>query len=85
MERTELARERTFLALIRTGLAFLSLGIGFLRYFGLSWWSLFDGLLICGSVVMVTWGAVGYFRVARLIRELQARLRADPGFMDLLG
>ncbi len=60
--RTALAQGRTYLALIRTGLAFLTLSIGFFRIFGLSWWSIFDGVLAVLSLVMTGTGLVGYKR-----------------------
>jgi uncharacterized membrane protein YidH (DUF202 family) len=72
--RTELAWGRTYLALIRTGLAFLVLGISLFRYFGLSWWSLFDGLLALGSAVIVIWGGRGYQQATVRIRKLTEAL-----------
>jgi uncharacterized membrane protein YidH (DUF202 family) len=68
--RTELARGRTYLALIRTGLAFLSLSIAFFRIFGLTWWSVFDGLLGLVSLVMTVAGLTGYWRAMGVVRKL---------------
>jgi uncharacterized membrane protein YidH (DUF202 family) len=73
--RTELARGRTYLALIRTGLAFLSLSIAFFRIFGLTWWSIFDGLLGLASLVMTVAGMTGYWRAMRLVQKLH---RSEP-------
>ncbi len=75
--RTALARGRTHLALIRTGLAFLSLSIAFFRMFGISWWSVFDGLLGAGSLVMTFFGLIGYFRSFRVVKSLENMLPAD--------
>jgi uncharacterized membrane protein YidH (DUF202 family) len=69
--RTSLARGRTDLALIRTGLAFFSIAIAFFRMFGLSWWSLFDGVLALGSVAMTIAGIEGYRRSLKFTKELQ--------------
>ena len=77
--RTELAWGRTYLAVIRTGLAFLVLGISLFRYFGLSWWSLFDGVLAVGSGVIVVWGGRGYYRSAMRMRRLDENLRVPVG------
>lgn len=60
--RTSLAKGRTHLALIRTGLAFFSIAIAFFRTFGLSWWSVFDGMLALGSLAMTIAGIIGYRR-----------------------
>jgi uncharacterized membrane protein YidH (DUF202 family) len=68
--RTELAKGRTALAIIRTGLAFLVLGISLFRYFGLSWWTIFDGALAVVSLFMVTFGAKGYFASIRAMNKL---------------
>jgi uncharacterized membrane protein YidH (DUF202 family) len=69
--RTELARGRTYLALIRTGLAFLSISIAFFRIFGLTWWSIFDGLLGLASMAMTVAGMTGYWRAMRLVQKLR--------------
>jgi uncharacterized membrane protein YidH (DUF202 family) len=77
--RTELARGRTHLALIRTGLAFLSLSIAFFRIFGLTWWSIFDGLLGLASLVMTVAGMTGYWRAMRLVQKLRRSGPAENG------
>jgi uncharacterized membrane protein YidH (DUF202 family) len=77
--RTELARGRTYLALIRTGLAFLTLSIAFFRIFGLSWWSIFDGLLGLGSLVITAAGLLGYFRAMRVVENLHRKVPAEAG------
>jgi uncharacterized membrane protein YidH (DUF202 family) len=81
--RTELARGRTYLALIRTGLAFLSLSIAFFRIFGLSWWSIFDGLLGLASLIMTVSGITGYWRAMRLVKKLQLSGPAVEEALDL--
>jgi uncharacterized membrane protein YidH (DUF202 family) len=75
--RTSLARGRTHLALIRTGLAFLSLSIAFFRMFGISWWSIFDGALGVGSLVMTFFGLIGYFHSYRVVKSLEGLLPTD--------
>ena len=75
--RTALARGRTYLALIRTGLAFLTLSIAFFRMFGLSWWSIFDGALGIGSLVMTMFGLIGYMKSARAVKSLENLLPSD--------
>ena len=77
--RTELARGRTNLALIRTGLAFLSISIAFFRIFGLTWWSLFDGVLGVVSLVMTTAGLAGYWQAMQLVKKLRRQTPAQPG------
>jgi len=72
--RTALAQGRTYLALIRTGLAFLSLSIAFFRIFGISWWSIFDGILALLSLIMTGVGIVGYRRATREVSTLQLRI-----------
>jgi len=77
--RTALARGRTYLALIRTGLAFLTLSIGLFRFFGVSWWSLFDGALAVGSLAMTTAGLSGYWHSTRVLKALENRLAIEDG------
>lgn len=77
--RTELARGRTYLALIRTGLAFLSLSIAFFRIFGLTWWSVFDGLLGAASLIMTAAGLTGYRRAMQMVKRLGQSLPAEEG------
>jgi len=52
------------------------LGISLFRYFGLSWWSLFDGVLAVGSALIVVWGGRGYLRATARIRDLTRGLDA---------
>lgn len=75
--RTELARGRTYLALTRTGLAFLTLGVGLMRFFGLSWWSLFDVALIIASVGATGVGLRGYLTANRSTRQLDRMLASE--------
>jgi uncharacterized membrane protein YidH (DUF202 family) len=77
--RTELAHARTHLSLIRTGLAFLSLSIAFFRIFGLTWWSVFDGLLGLASLIMTLAGLTGYRRAMLLVKGLHHRVPAEEG------
>ena len=69
--RTSMAQGRTHLALIRTGLAFFSIAIAFFRTFGLSWWSVFDGVLAMGSLAMTGAGIIGYRRATRDVKNMQ--------------
>jgi uncharacterized membrane protein YidH (DUF202 family) len=75
--RTSLAQGRTHLALIRTGLAFFSIAIAFFRMFGLSWWSVFDGVLALGSLVITGAGIVGYKRATGVVKNLQQTFEAQ--------
>ena len=75
--RTALARGRTYLALVRTGLAFLALGVAFSRIFGVSWWSVIDGILGAGGLAMTVIGLVGYRQSNRVLRILEGRLPAE--------
>jgi uncharacterized membrane protein YidH (DUF202 family) len=75
--RTALAQGRTYLALIRTGLAFFTLSIAFFRMFGLSWWSIFDGLLALMSLGMTGIGLVGYKRANHRVNTLQLNVPAE--------
>jgi len=83
LQRSELARERTYLAFVRTGLALLTFGIVMFRYFGVSWWSLFDLGLVVASLVFVTGGIRGYVRSHRRVRTLDTLLATDAGLRDL--
>jgi len=69
--RTFLAQGRTHLALIRTGLAFFSIAIAFFRWFGLSPWSIFDGALAVGSLIMTGVGIIGYKQTTQAVKNLQ--------------
>jgi uncharacterized membrane protein YidH (DUF202 family) len=75
--RTELANGRTYLALVRTGLTFLTLSIALFRMFGLSWWSVFDGVLALGSLAMTAVGLTGYWHSLRVVRALEGRVPAE--------
>jgi uncharacterized membrane protein YidH (DUF202 family) len=75
--RTAQAQGRTYLALIRTGLAFLTLSIAFFRMFGLSWWTVFDGLLALTSLAMTGIGLVGYRRANHRVDTLQTIIPAE--------
>ena len=75
--RTELANGRTYLALVRTGLTFLTLSIALFRMFGLSWWSVFDGVLAIGSLTMTVVGLTGYWQSHRAVRALESRVPAE--------
>jgi uncharacterized membrane protein YidH (DUF202 family) len=75
--RTELANGRTYLALVRTGLTFLTLSIALFRMFGLSWWSVFDGVLALGSLAMTVVGLTGYWHSFRAVRALEGKVPAE--------
>ena len=75
--RTVLAHGRTYLALVRTGLTFLTLSIALFRMFGLSWWSVFDGILAIGSLAMTVIGLTGYWQSYRAVRTLEGRVPAE--------
>jgi uncharacterized membrane protein YidH (DUF202 family) len=75
--RTVLAHGRTYLALVRTGLTFLTLSIALFRMFGLSWWSVFDGVLALVSLAMTAVGLAGYWHSVRAVRALEGRVPAE--------
>jgi uncharacterized membrane protein YidH (DUF202 family) len=75
--RTALAHGRTYLALVRTGLTFLTLSIGLFRMFGLSWWSIFDGILALGSLAMTVVGLTGYWQSYQAVKALEGRVPAE--------
>jgi len=62
---------------IRTGLAFLALGRSLFRYFGFSWWSVFDGFLVLASLVMIAIGGRGYVLAARRLRRHKQEVGVD--------
>jgi uncharacterized membrane protein YidH (DUF202 family) len=68
--RTVYARARTGLSFIRTGVSFLTLGIGLTRYFGLSFLTAFDIVLILGSLGMIADGALWYLPARREQAEI---------------
>lgn len=72
--RTLFARSRTGLAFIRSGAAFLSIGLGLIRYFGLSFFTVFDFILALAGLLMIADGALWYFAV----RKEQAEMPRCP-------
>lgn len=72
--RTIYARARTGLAFIRTGVSFAGLGIGLTHYFGLSWLTAFDSLLIAAGAAMAIDGLLWYLPV----RKEQAEIPRCP-------
>ncbi len=69
-----------FLAMIRTGLAFLAVGLTLFRYFGVSRWSIFDGMLVVLSVFLVVYGGRGYRRAHLNDRHIGSMLAANPSW-----
>ena len=63
--------------------ALLTFGIVMFRYFGVSWWSLFDLGLVVASIVFVTGGFRSYLRSHRRVRALDTLLACDAGLLDL--
>ncbi len=53
------------------------------RYFGVSWWSIFDVALILGSLVLIAWGGRGFVKCQRRAQSLEAVLGRDQGLADL--
>ncbi len=82
--RTELSRGRTFLALVRTGLAFLTLSVGFYRFFGPSWWSIFDGLIALFSLTLTISGLLGYRRTCQTINNVEQAVIPSPDWETAL-
>ncbi len=74
--RTIYARARTGLAFIRTGIASLGAGIGLLNYFGLSFFSFFDVMLILVGLLMIIDGLLWYIPVRKEQAE-KPRTRSD--------
>ncbi len=68
--RTIYARARTGLAFIRTGIASLGVGIGLTSYFGLSFYSIFDVILILAGLLMIIDGLLWYMPVRKEQAEL---------------
>ena len=54
--RTIAARARTGLSFLRTGVALTGLGFGLMQYFGLSYLTVFDAMLILGGLGMIADG-----------------------------
>ncbi len=68
--RTIYARARTGLAFVRTGVSFASIGIGLITYFGLSFNTPFDVLLMLSGLLFVSDGILWYWPVRREQAEL---------------
>jgi uncharacterized membrane protein YidH (DUF202 family) len=68
--RTIYARARTGLAFIRTGVSFSSLGLGLSRYFGFSFLTVFDTILVMAGISMVVDGMFWYMPVRREQSEI---------------
>jgi uncharacterized membrane protein YidH (DUF202 family) len=61
--RTIAARARTGLSFLRTGVTLTGLGLGLVKYFGLSFLTAFDALLVLAGVGMICDGAMWYLPV----------------------
>ena len=72
--RTIYARARTGLAFIRTGVSFTSVGLGLMHYFGFSFLTVFDSLLVAAGVFMAVDGFLWYLPV----RKEQAEIPRCP-------
>ena len=59
------------------------MSIGLFRYFGLSWWSVFDAALALGSLGLIASGSSGFVKCQRRVRALDGLLGTDPGLTDL--
>ncbi|MBI5057413.1 MAG: type II secretion protein [Nitrospirae bacterium] len=68
--RTIYARARTGLAFIRTGVTFMSVGLGLMRYFGFSFLTMFDSLLVIMGILMLVDGALWYLPVRKEQSEI---------------
>jgi len=60
------------------------LGLTLFRYFGVSRWSIFDGVLVLVSLIFVVWGGKGYRRAHLNDRRLGEILAADPGLSNVI-
>ena len=72
--RTIYARARTGLAFIRTGVSFTTVGFGLMHYFGFSFLTVFDSLLVTAGVFMAADG----FRWYLPVRKEQAEIPRCP-------
>jgi len=72
--RTIYARARTGLGFIRTGVSFASVGLGLMHYFGFSFLTVFDSLLVAAGVFMAVDGFLWYLPV----RKEQAEIPRSP-------
>jgi len=68
--RTLYARARTGLAFVRTGVSFTSIGIGLISYFGLSFNTPFDTMLVVIGLLLVSDGLLWYWPVRKEQAEL---------------
>jgi len=68
--RTIYARARTGLAFVRTGIACIGAGIGLIDYFGLSFYSIFDFILILAGLLLIIDGLLWYMPVRKEQAEL---------------
>ncbi|MCK9420514.1 MAG: type II secretion protein [Nitrospirae bacterium] len=68
--RTIYARARTGLAFIRTGVSFTMVGFGLMHYFGFSFLTAFDALLIVAGVLMAMDGFLWYLPVRKEQAEI---------------
>lgn len=68
--RTLYARGRTGLAFVRTGVSFASIGIGLIQYFGLSFNTPFDVMLVVIGLLLVWDGLLWYWPVRKEQAEL---------------
>jgi len=68
--RTIYARARTGLAFIRTGVTFVSVGLGLMHYFGFSFLTMFDSMLVIMGILMFVDGALWYLPVRKEQSEI---------------
>ncbi len=68
--RTIYARARTGLAFVRTGIACIGAGIGLIDYFGLTFYSIFDFILILAGLLLIIDGLLWYMPVRKEQAEL---------------
>lgn len=69
IERTKLANERTLLTYIRTGLYFLVAGSTIGHLIETAFWNLMGSPIIIIGVVIMAFGFIRFFRVARVIEK----------------